>query len=164
MVRTIDYPKAMAIIASVILFCMMTIGAIDVIGRYLFNSPITGSVEISKLLMAGVVIFSWAYTQASRGHASVTFIIQRFSPRINRFLNLLGDFLSLIFFALIVWQAALTGIKMWQGHRLIMIINFPSAVMYFLISLGAFATCLVLIMQIASGFRSAFAQQNGAAD
>ena len=162
MVKKIDYSKAMALIASVILFCMMAIGAIDVVGRYLFNSPITGSVEISKLLMAGVVIFAWAYTQASRGHASVTFIIQRFSPHLNLLLSLLGDFLSLIFFALIVWQAALTGIKMWQGHRMIMIINFPSAVMYFLISLGAFATCLVLIMQIASGFRSALIKQKGA--
>ena len=142
--------KIFAYAGAVILFIMMIIGSIDVIGRYLFNSSISGAMEINKNLMAGVVIFSWVYTQANRAHARVGFIVESFSQSIRIITIMIGDALSFLFFSLIAWQSFTTGILTWKEHRYIQIINFPVAVMYFAISLGAFVTCLLIIFQLKS--------------
>ena len=142
--------KMFSYIGAVILFIMMIIGAIDVIGRYLFNSSMSGAMEINKNLMAGVVIFSWVYTQANRAHARVGFIVDSFSRSIRMITIIIGDTLSLFFFCLIAWQSFATGILTWQEHRYLQIIDFPVAVMYFAISMGASVTCLLIIFQLKS--------------
>lgn len=43
--------------ASVTLFSLMAITCVDVIGRYFFNSPLTGSTELTEFAMA-ILIFS----------------------------------------------------------------------------------------------------------
>lgn len=42
-------------VAAVILFAMMLVTAVDVIGRYFFNSPLQGSYELTQLLMLSLV-------------------------------------------------------------------------------------------------------------
>ncbi len=42
-------------IAATILFAMMSVTAVDVFGRYLFNSPLQGGYEFTQLLMLCVV-------------------------------------------------------------------------------------------------------------
>jgi len=42
-------------IAAAILFAMMAVTAVDVTGRYLFNSPLQGGYEFTQLLMLAVV-------------------------------------------------------------------------------------------------------------
>ena len=139
-----------AYIGAAMLFIMMIIGAMDVIGRYLFNSSISGTIEINKNLMAGVVAFSWAYTQANRAHARVDFIVERFSFRSRAIAYIIGDILSLLFFGLITWQSCEAGILTWREQRYFQIINFPIAILYFMISLGAFVACLLMIFQLKS--------------
>ena len=45
-------------IGMVMFVFLMLIGASDVIGRYIFNRPITGTLEISQILMAGMVLLA----------------------------------------------------------------------------------------------------------
>ncbi|MCC6947253.1 MAG: TRAP transporter small permease [Bradyrhizobiaceae bacterium] len=42
-------------VAAAILFAMMAVTAIDVFGRYLFNSPLQGSYELTQLLMVSLL-------------------------------------------------------------------------------------------------------------
>lgn len=42
-------------VAAAILFAMMLVTAVDVIGRYFFNSPLQGSYELTQLLMLSLV-------------------------------------------------------------------------------------------------------------
>lgn len=42
-------------VAAAVLFCMMAVTAIDVFGRYLFNSPLQGGYEFTQLLMVSLV-------------------------------------------------------------------------------------------------------------
>ncbi|HEX5779666.1 MAG TPA: TRAP transporter small permease [Xanthobacteraceae bacterium] len=42
-------------VAAAILFCMMAVTAVDVFGRYLFNSPLQGGYEFTQLLMLSLV-------------------------------------------------------------------------------------------------------------
>src|SRR5688572_22520035 len=42
-------------VAAVVLFAMMAVTAIDVFGRYLFNSPLQGGYEFTQLLMVSLI-------------------------------------------------------------------------------------------------------------
>ena len=46
-----------------ILFCMMLLTVCDVIGRYAFNSPITGAYEVTETMMVATVFFFIPFTQ-----------------------------------------------------------------------------------------------------
>jgi TRAP-type C4-dicarboxylate transport system permease small subunit len=143
----------LAYMGAAMLFIMMLLGAIDVIGRYLFNSSISGTIEINKNLMAGVVVFSWALTQAKRAHASVEFIVECLSSRMRAVSGLIGDVLSLIFFGLVTWQSYEAGILAWQEQRYFQLIDLPVAVMYFTIAFGALVTCLLIFFQLKNDIR-----------
>jgi TRAP-type transport system small permease protein len=126
----------------------MFFGFSDIIGRYAFNSPITGANEISVILMAGLALFSWAYTQKWEGHVVVDLVISHYSPRakaISRFAALL---LSLVLFIIIVWQSALIALQKAKDGYSLQILDFPSYPFHFFVPVAGFFMCLVLIVQI----------------
>lgn len=136
------------VIAMGLLFLLMVQGAADVIGRYIFNRPIMGTMERGSVLLALMVFLAWGYTQIVKGHVNVTFFLSRFSPRARATVNFATTFLVLLFFGLIVWQAIITAQLYHEGGRLIYVIHWPLAPFQLVVSLSAFILCLVLIMEM----------------
>lgn len=130
------------------LFVLMVLGAADVVGRYLFNSPIQGAMEISELLLAGIVFFGWPYTQATRGHITVDLFISRIPPRGQAIVYIIHSIMGLVLFALVAWQAAKIAIVHWKANMLVDVIRVPQAPFQMFVSVGAFFLCLVFIAQI----------------
>lgn len=135
-------------IGMVLLLATMFLGAGDVIGRYVFNYPITGTMDISQLLMGGVVFFGWAYTLARRAHVTVDILFNHYPARVQAIINFVMLLLSLVLFSLIIWQSANIAIIDWQANRLVKIILIPVAPFKFLIPFGAFFLCLECIIQM----------------
>lgn len=131
------------------LVVLMLLGAGDVIGRYFFNKPITGTREISEILLAGVVFFGWSYTQLQRGHVSVGTFVARLRPRARAIIASITSLIALIIFGLMAWQAAERAIATWKGGRLINTIFIPVAPFQLFVSVGAVVLCLVLAIQTA---------------
>ena len=46
-------------IAALILLMLVVLTVVDVIGRYFFNSPVVGAVELVRICMAGIIFFSF---------------------------------------------------------------------------------------------------------
>ena len=44
-------------IAALILLMLVVLTVVDVIGRYFFNSPVVGAVELVRICMAGIIFF-----------------------------------------------------------------------------------------------------------
>ena len=61
-------------VGTVLLVVMMLVTTIDVIGRYIFNSPFGGANEIAEFLQALVVYLGIAYTATQKGHVAVDFL------------------------------------------------------------------------------------------
>jgi TRAP-type C4-dicarboxylate transport system permease small subunit len=67
--RAVDkISKAFSHVAMFALFGMMMLGTADVAGRYLFNKPIIGALEIFEMLLPLLILFSMADTQSIDGH------------------------------------------------------------------------------------------------
>jgi len=65
------------VVSASVLFILMLLTCVDVIGRYVFNSPLTGSIELTEMAVAAIVftvfpIISW------RGENVVVDLMDRF--------------------------------------------------------------------------------------
>lgn len=85
---------------------MMCLTTLDVFLRFLFNSPIAGTVELTELMLVVVALFGMAYVGIKKGHVRVELIISRLSPRVQAFINAIISIVSSILFFLITWQSA----------------------------------------------------------
>ncbi len=142
------FTNILCYIAVAMLAVLMLLGASDVIGRYFFNKPIKGTLEISEILLAGIVLFGLAYTSSVGGHVRVDTFVLLFSPRLQAIVGCIVSFLSLIIFFLIGWQGAELALQSWERHRSIDVFFIPIAPFQLFVSIGALAVCLELIVQI----------------
>ena len=83
---------------------LMTLMFVDVIGRYLFNSPLPFAVEVIQLLMGLAIAFGLAITTWHRGHIRVDLVLHSSPAPLRRLLDRLADLTSLVFFALVSWK------------------------------------------------------------
>lgn len=92
--------KAIAILG---LCGMSLLTVVDAAGRYLFNHPITGSVELVELLMVMVIFTSIPLMTRSRGHIVVDSFSHFFPPYIQRLQDHAADLISLTVSGFLAW-------------------------------------------------------------
>ena len=134
---------------SVVMFMvLMLLGAIDVLGRYIFNRPITGALEASQILMAVMILLAWADTQSQNAHIKVDIIFSRYPPRVRTIIEFAILLISLALFLLIVWRSALIAWSDWQQGRIIDTILLPLAPFKLAVPVGALVLCFEFIIQM----------------
>lgn len=134
------------------LLVLMLLGTSDVIGRYVFNSPITGTLEMSEILLAGVIFFGWGITQIVKAHVTVTIVTSRLPHRTQAILDFIINIVLLVIFGLIIWQGTKAALKYLSLGRMVMNINAPIFIFQLFVPFGAFIVCLVLLVQIYQSF------------
>lgn len=157
MIRAIRYiENSVKNFSAFLLFILMLLGTSDVIGRSIFNRPILGAVEISKMLVMSMVVLCWAYTQFNRGHITVKYITERMPTKIREITYILVQVISAILFALITWQAIMVGIESWEEGKVFAIINLPIAILHFIVSFGALLIFIEILLQLIEALRNRF--------
>ena len=68
-------------VSMVAIILMMLLTAADVILRYIFNSPIEGTVDFIELSLPVLGFFAVAYAQITKSHVRVNLVLSRFSSR-----------------------------------------------------------------------------------
>ena len=81
---------------SVGLAVMMFLTLFDVIGRA-FDHPISGSVEVTELIMGIMIYLGVGYTTFLRGHIRVDILIINFRPRIQAILDFITGIVGLFY-------------------------------------------------------------------
>ncbi len=94
----------MATAAAIFLLFLMIITFVDVMGRYLFNAPVTFSVELTELAMGLVIILGLAHTTFNRGHISVDLLAPVLPRGVLALLARLSAVAGAFFIGLIAWK------------------------------------------------------------
>ena len=89
-------------IAALILLLLVALTCVDVVGRYFFNSPLVGAVELVETCMGAITFFSFPLMFMRNDHITVDLI-----PHFNR--GYLGWITSLIFMVITVYVAYKLG-------------------------------------------------------
>jgi TRAP-type transport system small permease protein len=96
----------LGLLAAGVLFAMMALTFVDVILRYFFNAPLSGSFEVTELLMA-VLIFCGLPLVSRRGeHVAIDTLERHFPGLLQRLLQPSIDLLCAIALAGMAWLLA----------------------------------------------------------
>jgi TRAP-type C4-dicarboxylate transport system permease small subunit len=135
--------------AMIALFGMMMLGTADVVGRYLFNSPITGTLEIFTILLPVLTLFSLADTQSIDGHLTAGVIdFFHLKPETRTKIRFGVQVLVFCLFLLVVWRGVGGAMLTLRSHRTIGNIEVPLWIPQLAAPLGALVMCLVLVVQV----------------
>lgn len=104
------------IISMILISSMTIIIAVAVVFRYFFNAPIYWANEISIFLMAWITFLGGSLGLKYKSQASVTFMVDRFTDKGKKILEVISYIIILIFMALLLylsyqWVFSLSGQK-----------------------------------------------------
>ena len=92
------------LIAGVALTALALFTMVDIVLRYIFNQPISGSIDVVKLALVVMTFCALPYAGRSDGHIVVDIVPDYPSPRLNRVRDAAGKLLTAAIFAVLAWQ------------------------------------------------------------
>lgn len=129
-----------------VLAAMMFLTMTDVVLRYIFKSPLTGSYEIIEYMMAILVPFGIVYCAHEHGHVSVDILFDLLSKRTQIIMNCITSLIILCLFLLVAWQNIILIQETHASRLTSSVLYVPTYPFVGAIALGFSALCLVLII------------------
>lgn len=127
----------------------------DVVGRYLFNRPLLGALELSELMMVFLIFTCLAYTELQNGHVEVDVLVNRFPPRARAICESFAALLSSGLWGAIAWRTAVQGQKVRVAAEVSMNLALPTYPFVWVAAVGSGAFALVLLVRMLNAFRRA---------
>lgn len=152
---------------AALILMMLHISA-DVIARYIFNSPLHGTVEIvSAYYMVAVVFLPLAMIERSNGHIVVELVTQHFPRRAQEWLIGLVALASAVYFAAFAWQTWGDALKQYRiGEVALGTVEVTIWPTRFYLPIGCGLIALVLLykaLRLFAGDRSVIARNDATA-
>jgi TRAP-type C4-dicarboxylate transport system permease small subunit len=138
------------VIGQVFAGIMIVLVAADAIGRYVFNHPIQGALEITELMMVFIVFLTFAYVESKDGHVRVDLIISRLPRKIQPYIEFLDVAISFGIIGIIVWQSVLYSMELWEGGSISAYWGIPISPFLLVVAFGCLLFCFQLILKLLS--------------
>jgi TRAP-type C4-dicarboxylate transport system permease small subunit len=138
----------LAIIASIVLACMMLLTVIDVGGRYLFNRPILGSTELTEFMMVPLCFFAIVWCTRKNLHIKLDLMTKYLPPVIWAVIDSIFYLLGIGLFSFITWQNYQKGMERLLERHTSDILIIPFYPFYFLVSFACGIVVLILLFFI----------------
>lgn len=149
--------EALAYIGLALVFILMLVTSVNIILRYVFSSPLKGTVEVSGLIMVVIVFLPLAYVQSHGGQIRVDVLISHLPSRAQKIAEAIILIICLGICTILIWQTsrgALNSIKINDVTAgIVNITTIPSRVS---IVVGLFVLSLTLLAQLIHNVRSQF--------
>jgi TRAP-type transport system small permease protein len=91
-------------ISGALITLMMLFTVYNILGRWLFNRPLRGTVELTQLSMIAIVYLAFAYAQHRDDHISVDLLYVRLGDRAKAVLDAIGSVIGVVVLALLAWR------------------------------------------------------------
>lgn len=82
---------ALGLTSATVLFLMMLITTVDVVGRYVFNSPLNGGFEVTEMLLAALIYCGLPLVSQRREHIVIDTFDPLMSPKVKRGLDMFAE-------------------------------------------------------------------------
>jgi TRAP-type C4-dicarboxylate transport system permease small subunit len=135
-----------------LMFFMMCIGLLDVLGRYFFNSPISGVKELGVSVLPIITGLGLARTQYDGGHVGVELLYEKFPAKMRKGVDIFNIILSLAIWLLICYESLNTGNQFLASGRYVEIIHLPKAYLQYAVFVGCVLLCAQLGFELAKSF------------
>jgi TRAP-type C4-dicarboxylate transport system permease small subunit len=139
---------AASAVAVAALAAMGGVTVIDVGGRYLFNKPFFGTVEICEFLMALLSFGGLALAELRNGHITVDFFVTALPARIQAWLEAAGTLLGIFFWGLVAWRAGVHAARIRDAGEVSANWAVPTWPFYLGVTVGCGLLALALIPRV----------------
>ena len=129
--------------ASIFVLLFLTVG--DVAGRFLFTHPIPGTYEITKILFALSVFFSFSVSQYNGENLGITLIYDKFPVRVQGILDFFSSVLSIGMFSVAFFQTIKYAARMKSSNTITSVLRWPMHPWIYLASIGLIVLVIALI-------------------
>jgi len=139
--------QALAWLSAVPVALIVVLTFADVLARYIFASPVRGSVEIIEFAMALLIFTALPLVTRQRGHVTVSLIDNLVKGLGRKVKVVLCDAVSALALGLLTWRLFLQGRDDMESGSATIVLGLPHAPLSF--ALTAFAgltTLLVLVL------------------
>ena len=109
--RTAKILRVLSYVGMVFVVAMMALTVVHATGRYVFNKPVLGVVEMSCFMLVLVIFFTGAYTMVLKGHIKVGVVVDRLPQRTQAIIDSITYILSLGFVVIALWQSVVVSLK-----------------------------------------------------
>jgi TRAP-type C4-dicarboxylate transport system permease small subunit len=157
------------VVAGVAILLMMFLTVLDVLMRLSVTlyqkygwefltifKPIAGTYELVGFLGSVAVAFAMAHTSIKKGHVAVSLVVRMLSSRIRAIVGSLTDIFALVFFSIIVWRSLVYADHLRESGEVSLTLQLPFYPFVWGVGLGAFAVCLVLIVDVTGNIAKVF--------
>jgi len=142
-----------AVIGVILLMMLLTVA--DVFMRYVFSDPITGTTEISEIMMVCLLLaMGWAAVNGN--HITVDAIMNRMPKRFQAISDIIVFLVSFGIFAIIAWRSYLAGLFTLEYNRVSALLKIPDGPFYILLGVGYGFLCLSIIPILVNRIKEAF--------
>lgn len=138
-------------IGRVTLALMVLLITLDVVLRYFFNRPISGSYELVEFMMVLIVYLGLAYTQTNKRHVSITLFTTKLSPSQLSVISSATYLLCLVVFIMITWRCILQAEALRTDGTASDVLFIPNFPFMWIVVVGSALLCFVFLIDF---FRS----------
>ena len=146
--------KWLNVISVTILTVMMLMVTANVFGRYIFNSPIESTLELTEFFMVAIVYMGLSYTQFLKAQINIELITSRLSGKRRAVCDLISYLACFVFFALIVWHGTRMFTESWDMREITMgTIELPVYPSKLLVPIGSLIVCFRFLIDISEAVK-----------
>jgi len=102
------------LLAAFFIFGLMLLGIVQVLGRQLFNMPLSGYIDFVELSMAAFAFLGVAYCQRMGGHVRMEMALKALKGRPQWVLEAFGTLVGMGIVAVLVWYGYTHFLRAWQ--------------------------------------------------
>lgn len=149
--------KILMTVGAVAVLFLMSLATINVVLR-IFGAPYRGTYELVGYSGAIVIAFALGYTQQLKDHIVVDILSQKFPTKLNRILDGLNYFVTMIFFAIVAWQVSVWGMKVLRAGEVMETLKAIYYPFIFAVAIGFGVLSLALLVDF---LKNLFGEEEG---
>lgn len=132
-------------IGYVLLFGLMLVTVVDVLMRFLFNSPIKGTMELTEIVVAMVVFFSLGMGQIMGNHLEIDFLVNKFPIKVQRVVQIIIYLIGTLLLVLLTWKLFELGVSSMNSGEVKGDLGLPVYIVIFLVTIGSIGFTLTYL-------------------
>ncbi len=135
-------------VAFIGLLLMILTVLIDVFGRYLFNSPLIGGMELVQMFMGSLGGTAILYCAMKGGHVAIDVIFNKFPAHTRRIIGAIYSFAGFCCWAAMGFYFIIYTLDAFQKSEIISIINISPVPELGIITVAVLMTGITYLMQV----------------
>lgn len=136
--------------ACVSLVILMVVSVSNAIGRYFFNAPLRGTLEINSYMLVLIVALGLGAAAIETKHIKVDLLMARLSKRAQFYIDAAMLSLTVITLALTTWSVVRVAIT--TATRYTIVLHIPDTPFIWIFGIGGWGLCclgaLVVLIQL----------------